>query len=230
MERLSAAAAGLSLSNIASARQRVAPALVQFVWQVRRQLGVLTRQFGLWGWGLALLAVMVVVAVAVIYVQTQQAQALRARLNDALGTQEAGNAASSTAALTYADGRAGLKAFENHLLPHEEIPRVVQDVLRLAEKEGLSIQRGQYRPQIDTAGGFLRYRMSLPVQGPAPAIHRFIQSALRTQKTLALDSIQFKRERIQSSNVEVRIQWVVMARLPSATSANAVPANTRSAP
>lgn len=213
--------------NADAVRQRVAGALGQFVWQARRHLGAMTRQFGLWGWGLALLAVMGAVAAAVIYDQTQHAQALRARLNDTLGTQETGNAASSTAALTYADGRTGLREFENYLLPHEEIPRVVQDVLRLAEKEGLSIQRGQYRPQVDAAGGFLRYRMSLPVQGPAPAIHRFIQSALRTQKTLALDSIQFKRERIQFNNIEVRIQWVVMARLPNPTTTTP---NARSTP
>jgi len=113
------------------------------------------------------------------------------------------------------DGRARLKAFDDYLLVHENIPNVVQDLFSLARDEQLSIAHGEYRPQIDVQGRFLRYQMTLPVKGDAQAIYRFIQAALLAQKTLALESVQFKRERIESPNIEARIQWVVLTRLPS---------------
>lgn len=81
------------------------------------------------------------------------------------------------------------------------------------------MQRGSYRPQVDVAGGFLRYRMTLPVKGSGPAIQRFMQTALRKQKTLALDSVQFKRARIGSSDIEARIEWLMLTRLPAADGA-----------
>jgi hypothetical protein len=60
----------------------------------------------------------------------------------------------------------------------------------------------------------LRYRMTLPVKGDAQAIHQFMAAALKAHKTLALDAVQFKRERIESGEIEARIQWVLLTRLP----------------
>ena len=112
------------------------------------------------------------------------------------------------------DGRGRLRAFGKILLPHEDIPVLVQDILQLAERQGLSVQRGEYRPQVDAAGNFLRYGMSLPVKGDASAINRFILTALRTHQALILESVRFKRELIDSKEIEARVQWVALARLP----------------
>jgi hypothetical protein len=76
------------------------------------------------------------------------------------------------------------------------------------------LARGDYRAQPDLQGGFMRYRMSLPVKGDAPAVLKLMQAALQSHKTLALESVQFKRARIESADVEVRLQWVLLTRLP----------------
>jgi hypothetical protein len=115
-----------------------------------------------------------------------------------------------------AGARSRLRAFEAHLLPHDDIPYAVQDLLELGAAEGLTMQRGSYRPQPDAAGQFLRYRMSPPVQGSAQAVQRFMNNALRKQNNLALDGVQFKRARIGSADVEARIDWVLLATLPGA--------------
>ncbi len=115
-----------------------------------------------------------------------------------------------------AGARARLQAFEAQLLPQVEIPFVVQELLELGGKEGLSMQRGSYRWQEDVAGGFARYRMSLPVKGSGPAIQRFIQAALRQQGNLALESVQFTRARIGASDIEARIEWLLLVALPGA--------------
>jgi hypothetical protein len=52
--------------------------------------------------------------------------------------------------------------------------------------------------------------------GDAQAIHQFM-AALKAHKTLALDAVQFKWERIESSEIEARIQWVLLTRLSEET-------------
>ena len=114
-----------------------------------------------------------------------------------------------------ADGsRQRAKLFDQQLLPHADIPTALQDLFNLAEDEQLVIARGDYRPQLDTQGGFLRYRMSLPVKGEARAVLRFLHKALRTQKALALESVQFKREHAGASEVEARLQLALLVQLP----------------
>ena len=114
-----------------------------------------------------------------------------------------------------ADGsRQRVKLFDQQLLPHADIPTALQDLFNLAEDEQLVIARGDYRPQLDTQGGFLRYRMSLPVKGEARAVLRFLHKALRTQKALALESVQFKREHAGASEVEARLQLALLVQLP----------------
>jgi hypothetical protein len=112
------------------------------------------------------------------------------------------------------DARVRMAAFEQHLLPHEQIPDVIQALLDLADTEHLAISRGEYKSFVDVEGQFLRYRVTMPVKGNSQAIYRFIKEALHTQGSLALESVQFKRERIQASEMDVRIQWVILARLP----------------
>lgn len=112
------------------------------------------------------------------------------------------------------DARARLRAFNEHLPEHDEIPAALQDLIALAEANGLTLARGNYRPQLEAQGSYLRYRMTLPVIGQADAVQRFMMAALREQQTLSLESVQFKRERIDTSVVEARIQWALLTRMP----------------
>jgi len=115
---------------------------------------------------------------------------------------------------TAESGRDRLAAFQSYLLPNEDIPNVLQDILQLAAAENLSISHGEYKPQINLQGQFMRYEMTLPVKGDMPSILHFMQAALIKQKNLALESVQFKRERVEANEVEARIQWVVVTTVP----------------
>ena len=112
------------------------------------------------------------------------------------------------------DARARLRAFDDHLPEHDEIPAALQDLIALAQTNGLTLARGNYRPQLEAQGVYLRYRMTLPVMGQSDAVQRFMMAALREQPTLSLESVQFKRERIDTSVVEARIQWALLTRMP----------------
>jgi hypothetical protein len=193
-------------------------------WELRRGARAFTRRFGPFGWALLGCVACAALALAVERRQTVDIGRLEIQLAARLA-ERAGPIAAATVSVAAApaEGEAGasarLQAFDDHLLAHGDIPFVVQDLLDLGEAEGLSMQRGSYRPQVDVAGGFLRYRMTLPVKGSGPAIQRFMQTALRKQKTLALDSVQFKRARIGSSDIEARIEWLMLTRLPAADGA-----------
>jgi hypothetical protein len=109
---------------------------------------------------------------------------------------------------------AAVAGFLAHLLPHDDIPQTIQDLIALADERQLLLVRGDYKPQVESAGGFLRYRMTLPVKGGMAAIQSFVAAALRTHSSLAVESVQFRRERIASPLVEARIQWLLLTHLP----------------
>lgn len=107
-----------------------------------------------------------------------------------------------------------LTAFEDYLLPSEEIPKTVKELLELSETLQLNVSKGDYRIQKDIAGGFMRYRISYPIRGKASVVNRYMEMALFKHKTLALESVHFKREKIEAIEIEARMNWVIFTRLP----------------
>lgn len=184
----------------------------RLAWEFHRGRTGAARHLGLAGTLAVVLALVVVVLLGVLFEQRQQLRGVmqrRAELAPAPVRQALPVEQTKASA-----ARDRLHQFESHLLAHDDIPSVVEDVLRRAEDEGLSIQRGDYRPQADLQGGFMRYRMSLPVAGKPAAIHRFVQAVLVAHRSLALESIHFGRERMESGQIEARLQWSLLTRLP----------------
>lgn len=190
----------------------------QVIWEFRRGIRKLTRYMGYLGWVSLLLFVLAILIwllnrhqlVQVNELQAGQSEHRTGQLQGKLAAKNIENIGIKNDSKTLDD----LKSFEDFLMPHEDIPVVVQDLLRMAEDQKLTILKGEYRVQRDITGGFMRYRMSLPVKGTASTVHRYIEAALLAQKTLALESVQFKRDRIESIDIEARMQWVVFTHLP----------------
>lgn len=190
------------------------PGLRGWGWRMRRVLAAGARRFGLWGAGVAALCAVGLAAAAVAQLQQRRAEALDRQQAMAIRLRAA---ASALPALLPQDGvpqSDGLQAFDAQLLAHDAIAQLVQDVLLLGEEAGLQARRGDYQVEVDPLGGFLRYRMSLPVQGPAAAVHGFMRKALMAQKSLALEHVQFKRASLGADTVQAQIRWVVFVRRP----------------
>jgi uncharacterized iron-regulated membrane protein len=178
-------------------------------WKLRQWKARVRRSFG--AWEAILLGFLLIGILALGGVMYQQ------RLFEDWQTQTAALPAKNpvkVSALPLDSDRQRLLAFEQHLLPHQDIPFALQDMLRLAEEEGLTIRHAEYRAQAEPRGGFMRYRINLPVQGKSETVNRYIYEALLAQKNLALESVQLKRETLESQNLEARIQWVLLTRLP----------------
>lgn len=110
---------------------------------------------------------------------------------------------------------APLHQFESLLVAQQDIPAIVAHLLSAAVEEGLVLSRGTYRPEEDKAGRFSRYRMTLPVQGNARAIERFIDNALVHIPSLALEGIQISRRDGTSEDVEASIRWTLFTAPPA---------------
>jgi len=183
--------------------------LERLKWGVARAVRLLRRRLGPTGLTLALCA-LVVVSCWVLH--RRAAQGL-AELSAAASVER--QPVIERVAVPEGDDNARLAAFQKYLLAAEDIPQVIQDLIALADDHRLLMSRGDYKAQQETSGGFLRYRMTLPVKGEAQAIQRFMAAALAANKTLALEAVSFKRETLASSAVEARIQWVLLTRLPA---------------
>lgn len=105
-----------------------------------------------------------------------------------------------------------LAAFYAYLLPHDDIPEQVKRLINLSEEENVSLLQGEYKAQREAGAGFLRFRIILPIKGDYGAIQSFLLRALKENKTLALESVAFRRERIEAHEVEARIQFVLFTR------------------
>lgn len=125
-------------------------------------------------------------------------------------------AAANTAAQAGPDAaarrQAGLRDFYQALPTADDVPAVLQDLIDLAERRGLRLLRGSYRLETDAAAPLARYRMSLPLRGDPQQVQRFVQSALLGHASLAIDSIQFKRDAQAGRVLEARVQWVLFVR------------------
>lgn len=183
-------------------------------WTLRAGAAALTRRHGAWGWCVAALSLAVCLCAWQFAAHAGAARALAQQQMERLaaGPQSGALQPMTTA---HSDAQANLLRFEQQLLPHADIAQMVQDILQLAQGEGLAIERGDYRADPDSAGGFLRYRMQLPVRGKSAAVYRLIGKALRTHRYLTLESLQLTRERPGADVLDARIHWVALTQLPA---------------
>lgn len=199
------------------------PPLSQLARVVLWTLGQLAMRFnlrhGVWGWINLSLLLASLALLGVLAMQQDVLKQLQVQLANAEGlaaSRPTPGAASMSSSLDHRqEAREHLLAFEKQLLAHDAIAQAVQDLLRNAEDQDLLIERGDYASQTDPQGEFLRFRMNLPVKGSAQSIHRFIKAALLAQPQLALDGIRFKREGVETGDIEAQLSWVLFTRTPT---------------
>ena len=185
----------------------------RLLWESRRRIQLFVWRFG---WLGVLTLVCLLTSGAALLIEHQQVKSLNRARSAAAYSQTVQSIPSDVVKGDVGSkGVTRLQAFDAYLLPHDEIPHVLKNLISLATDSELLLARGEYKAQAEMQGGFLRYGMTLPVKGDPQAIHTFILTALAQNRTLALEGIQFKREQIESPEIEARIQWVLLTRLPS---------------
>lgn len=85
----------------------------------------------------------------------------------------------------------------------------LEKLMALAAKRGLSLNDGEYKLTRDQAGKLLRYQMTLPVKGQYPQIRQFLSDLHGALPVVALENVQFERQKVADPNVEAKIKLVL---------------------
>src|SRR3954451_9647458 len=72
-----------------------------------------------------------------------------------------------------------LADFYGRLPEVKQAPDIASRLHSYARNAGLTLERGEYRPQQDASGRFIRYQIVLPVIGSYPQVRRFLGEAMR---------------------------------------------------
>ncbi len=167
-------------------------------WRVQR----LNRQ---WGWPVWIGLALVMAGVLLTY-QTWQLEVESARLS-----------ASRKGGAQLDAPRPKKPVTENELgayyetLPHEEERfALVKRVLISAEKHGVLPQQADYKLEAEALTRVVRYQLSLPLKGDFARMQAFIVDVLNENRSVVIDSLNVKRESVERSDVEARVQFSVL--------------------
>lgn len=110
------------------------------------------------------------------------------------------------------DAARRLAAFYAYLPAHEAIPDLLKQLVAVADKNGVTLAKADYKPQPEDNADFMRYQITLPIKADYASVQGFIVGALHALPTLTLDSVTFKREQIESGDVEARVQFNLLIK------------------
>jgi hypothetical protein len=169
------------------------------------------------GW-LVWVALALLVGAAVLhYTATAAVHARIAEREREVGLARQSAAAAAVAAVEAAVPAKGLleerlDAFNAVLGVRGDQGRLVGVVFEQAVKQGLTLSRAEYKLDVDRAGGFYTYQMTVPVRGPYPRVRRFIEETLAAAPGAALEEITFRRDAIGTPEPEARLRFVFFLR------------------
>lgn len=88
-------------------------------------------------------------------------------------------------------------------------PQWLEKMVALAASRGLSLNDGEYKTTRDKVGKLVRYQMTLPVKGEYPQIRKFLTDLPGALPAVALENVQFERQKVADPNVEAKIKLVL---------------------
>lgn len=133
-----------------------------------------------------------------------------AALDALIAAEQARAAQPAGAAPASPDAR--LAAFFDAFPPRASVGNWLEQIYSAGSAAALELDKADYKLAVDPASQLLRYEIDLPVQGNYVQIRRFAGDALTRVPTLALRDIQFRRDLIDSNEVEARIHFVLYLR------------------
>ena len=96
------------------------------------------------------------------------------------------------------------------IFPEElDSPQWLEKLVALAEKNGLSLNEGEYKATRDRVGRLMRFQMVLPVKGEYPQIRSFLSALPAELPIVALENVQFARKNVADPAVDAQIRLVL---------------------
>lgn len=88
-------------------------------------------------------------------------------------------------------------------------PQWLEKLMALAESRGLSLNEGEYKATRDKVGRLVHFQMMLPVKGEYPQIRKFLADLPSELPIVALENVQFERQKVADPSVEAKINLVL---------------------
>lgn len=88
-----------------------------------------------------------------------------------------------------------------------ETPEAIGRLFKAASRAGLALEAGEYRLQ--SGQGLLRYQIQLPLQGRYPPLRSFLSDSLNGNPSLALDSLNLSRERVEDAELKAVLRFTL---------------------
>lgn len=173
------------------------------------------------GWWAPLIALLLVLAVLVhglvLPRKARQADVLAAQVHDdklAAQRQAQGMVAKQeqAEALRKAAPAEAAARFDTLLADASERSRLIRAMWQQAAPLQVRLGKIDFREERDVAGGFLRLRINVPTVGSYPAVKRLAFGLMHAYPALALDAIEFKRDRLQAE-LEGTLHFTLLMRL-----------------
>lgn len=108
-----------------------------------------------------------------------------------------------------------LAAFYRAFPDERTSPEWIGRIAATAERCGLSLDQGEYRPARDSVGRLTRLQMTLPVRGEYRQIRRFLASTGTAVPIVSLEQVQFERQKVGDPQVDATIRLVLYLEQPS---------------
>jgi Tfp pilus assembly protein PilO len=94
-------------------------------------------------------------------------------------------------------------------------PQWLDKIAAAAQSRGLSLDHGEYKATRDKSGKLVRYQMLLPLKGDYPQIRQFLAALPAEAPVVALESVQFERQKVSDPVIEARIKLVLYLGIES---------------
>lgn len=119
--------------------------------------------------------------------------------------------ARSTSAMGTRQHTAGEQLTEFYrIFPGEKSsPQWLEKLVAMAESQGLALDQGEYTAAPDKAAKLVRFQIILPVKGEYLKIRKFLAALPAELPIVALESVQFQRQKIADPMVEAKIRLVL---------------------
>ncbi|MEO8598499.1 MAG: type 4a pilus biogenesis protein PilO [bacterium] len=102
-----------------------------------------------------------------------------------------------------------LVAFYKKFPDERSSPEWLEKLVVMAQSHGLSLNEGEYKVTREKVGRLLRFHMTLPMKGEYPQIRKFLAALPSELPVVALENVQFERQKVADPIVEVRIKLIL---------------------
>jgi len=88
-------------------------------------------------------------------------------------------------------------------------PDWLEKIFTVAASQGIELEQGDYKLTRNVEGRIVRLRITFPVKSNYPQIRKFIAQLKAEIPVMALEHIQFERQKVADPGVEVKLQLVL---------------------